>query len=87
MRGVVWLDDKVPTEKDDNLPPIKISGDTLKFVYKNRQGHRSMIWISRIVSKTLRLGLNNVRWFVMGDDDTVFVTENLVRILRKYDHN
>lgn len=23
----------------------------------------------------------------MGDDDTVFVTENLVRILRKYDHN
>ncbi|CAN1254028.1 hypothetical protein LINPERPRIM_LOCUS8510 [Linum perenne] len=87
MRGVVWLDDKVPTEKDGSLPPIKISGDTSKFVYKNRQGHRSAIRISRIVSETLRLGLDNVRWFVMGDDDTVFVTENLVRILRKYDHN
>ncbi|KAF7810436.1 transferring glycosyl group transferase [Senna tora] len=28
----------------------------------------------------------DVRWFVMGDDDTVFVAENLVRVLRKYDH-
>lgn len=23
----------------------------------------------------------------MGDDDTVFITENLVRVLNKYDHN
>lgn len=28
----------------------------------------------------------NVRWIVMGDDDTVFFPENLVRVLRKYDH-
>ncbi|CAH8352120.1 unnamed protein product [Eruca vesicaria subsp. sativa] len=34
----------------------------------------------------LRLGPKNVRWFVMGDDDTVFVTDNLARVLRKYDH-
>ena len=27
------------------------------------------------------------RWFVMGDDDTIFVVENLVRVLAKYDHN
>lgn len=27
------------------------------------------------------------RWFVMGDDDTVFFTENLVTVLSKYDHN
>ncbi|GAB4857419.1 hypothetical protein Ancab_015328 [Ancistrocladus abbreviatus] len=87
MRGVVWLDSPVRTRKDDNLPPIKISGDTSKFVYKNKQGHRSAIRISRIVSETLRLGMEDVRWFVMGDDDTVFVTENLVRVLNKYDHN
>ncbi|MED6112533.1 hypothetical protein PIB30_062571, partial [Stylosanthes scabra] len=24
--------------------------------------------------------MKNVRWFVMGDDDTVFVTENLVKM-------
>lgn len=28
----------------------------------------------------------NARWVVMGDDDTVFFPENLVRVLRKYDH-
>lgn len=87
MRGIVWLDNGVETFEGDGLPPVKISGDTSRFSYKNRQGHRSAIRISRIVSETLRLGLENVRWFVMGDDDTVFVTENLVRVLRKYDHN
>uniref|UniRef100_A0A2C9WCD9 Uncharacterized protein n=1 Tax=Manihot esculenta TaxID=3983 RepID=A0A2C9WCD9_MANES len=87
MRGIVWLDDAVKTRGRDGLPPVKISGDTSRFAYKNRQGHRSAIRISRIVSETLRLGLENVRWFVMGDDDTVFITENLVRVLRKYDHN
>ncbi|GAB2273864.1 hypothetical protein Dimus_008637 [Dionaea muscipula] len=88
MRGVVWLDRKVPAKREDRatLPPIRISGDTSKFVYTNRQGHRSAIRISRIVSETLRLGMKDVRWFVMGDDDTVFVTENLVRVLSKYDH-
>ncbi|XP_037496001.1 uncharacterized protein LOC105645766 isoform X2 [Jatropha curcas] len=87
MRGIVWLDDSVKTRQGDGLPPVKISGDTSRFAYKNRQGHRSAIRISRIVSETLRLGLDNVRWFVMGDDDTVFITDNLVRVLRKYDHN
>ncbi|XP_065858339.1 uncharacterized protein [Euphorbia lathyris] len=86
MRGIVWLDNAVETREGDGLPPVKISGDTSRFAYKNRQGHRSAIRISRIVSETLRLGIENVRWFVMGDDDTVFVTENLVRVLRKYDH-
>ncbi|XP_028767485.1 uncharacterized protein LOC114731776 [Neltuma alba] len=87
MRGIVWLDERVKTYDNDGLPPIKISGDTSNFPYKNRQGHRSAIRISRIVSETLRLGLKDVRWFVMGDDDTVFVTDNLLRVLRKYDHN
>ena len=89
MRGVVWLDEKVKSEENnsDTLPPVRISGDTARFKYTNRQGHRSAIRISRIVSETLRLGMKDVRWFVMGDDDTVFVTENLIRVLRKYDHN
>ncbi|KAF6157656.1 hypothetical protein GIB67_037229 [Kingdonia uniflora] len=87
MRGVVWLDKPVKTLKDEALPPLKISSDTANFPYKNRQGHRSAIRISRIVSETFRLGLKDVRWFVMGDDDTVFISENLVRILNKYDHN
>ncbi|CAN1237339.1 hypothetical protein LINGRAPRIM_LOCUS1860 [Linum grandiflorum] len=68
------------------LPPIKISGDTARFAYKHAKGDRSAIRISRIVSETVRLGLKDVRWLVMGDDDTVFVAENLVGVLAKYDH-
>ncbi|KAI4370091.1 hypothetical protein MLD38_018473 [Melastoma candidum] len=88
MRGVVWLDKEVPAAAGDaeGLPPIRISGDTSQFKYTNKQGHRSALRISRIVSETLRMGLADVRWFVMGDDDTVFVTENLVRVLNGYDH-
>uniref|UniRef100_A0A7N0TLC4 Fringe-like glycosyltransferase domain-containing protein n=1 Tax=Kalanchoe fedtschenkoi TaxID=63787 RepID=A0A7N0TLC4_KALFE len=49
-------------------------------------GQHSAIRISRIVSETLRLGLDNVCWFVLGDDDTVFISNNVVRVLQKYDH-
>ncbi|XP_058105640.1 uncharacterized protein LOC131249093 [Magnolia sinica] len=86
MRGIVWLDKTVTAHQNEGLPPLKISANTSKFAYSNRQGHRSAIRISRIVSETLRLGMEDVRWFVMGDDDTVFVVDNLVRVLSKYDH-
>ncbi|GFP94857.1 hypothetical protein PHJA_001630100 [Phtheirospermum japonicum] len=87
-RGVVWLDNnvKVTTSEKENLPEIRISGDTSKFDYTNKQGKRSALRISRIISETLRLGMSDVRWFVMGDDDTVFIVENLLRVLSKYDH-
>ncbi|XP_038895759.1 uncharacterized protein LOC120083925 [Benincasa hispida] len=85
-RGVVWLDKKVYTKKNEGLPEIRISGDTSRFKYTNRQGQRSALRISRVVSETLRLGMKDVRWFVMGDDDTVFMVENVVRVLSKYDH-
>ncbi|KAK9055410.1 hypothetical protein SSX86_026493 [Deinandra increscens subsp. villosa] len=86
-RGAVWIDKKVTTTQNENLPDIHISEDTSKFPYTNPRGDRSAIRISRVVSETLRLGMEDVRWFVMGDDDTVFFVDNLVRILSKYDHN
>ncbi|PON68058.1 hypothetical protein PanWU01x14_098620 [Parasponia andersonii] len=92
MKGVVWLDRAVSTDPRDErvLPPLMISGNTSRFKYKNPKGLRSAIRISRIISETLRMRRNTeeegVRWFVMGDDDTVFVAENLVRVLGKYDH-
>ncbi|CAH8389194.1 unnamed protein product [Eruca vesicaria subsp. sativa] len=91
MRGYVWLDKEVTDSGDqENLPPIRISGDTSSFPYTNKKGSRSAIRLSRIISETLKHldsdSRKNVRWFVMGDDDTVFVTDNLIRVLRKYDH-
>nr|XP_010919100.1 uncharacterized protein LOC105043302 [Elaeis guineensis] len=89
MRGFVWLD--MPVKEFDNsaaarLPALKLSGDTARFPYTRRKGSRSALRISRIVSETFRLGLENVRWFVMGDDDTVFVPDNLVRVLSQFDY-
>ncbi|VAH50231.1 unnamed protein product [Triticum turgidum subsp. durum] len=90
MRGYVWLDREVRESNMSTartgLPAIKISSDTSAFPYMHRRGHRSAIRISRIVSETFRLGLPGVRWFVMGDDDTVFFPDNLLTVLNKFDH-
>lgn len=90
MRGYVWLDREVRESNlstaRTGLPAIRISSDTSAFPYTHRRGHRSAIRISRIVSETFRLGLPGARWFVMGDDDTVFFPDNLLTVLNKFDH-
>ncbi|MCO5611889.1 hypothetical protein L7F22_066148 [Adiantum nelumboides] len=88
-RGFVWLDQPMTnlTANSSSLPDVKISGNTDRFPYTwEDHGSPSAIRISRIVSETFRLGLRDVRWFVMGDDDTIFFPENLAAVLRKYDH-
>ncbi|PVH32467.1 hypothetical protein PAHAL_9G403800 [Panicum hallii] len=90
MRGFVWMDRPVQEfyskSSRTGLPAIMVSSDTSKFPYTHGAGSRSALRISRIVSETFRLGLPGVRWFVMGDDDTVFLPENLVHVLSQYDH-
>ncbi|XP_009783166.1 uncharacterized protein [Nicotiana sylvestris] len=88
-RGFVWLDEK-PHDNEpwsETFPPYRVSQDTSKFKYTCWFGDRSAVRIARIVKESFELGLKNVRWFVMGDDDTVFFPENLVTVLAKYDHN
>ncbi|KVH95949.1 uncharacterized protein LOC112528513 [Cynara cardunculus var. scolymus] len=91
MRGCAFLD--VPLENNtvssdvSLLPPVCISDDTSRFRYTWRGGLRSAIRVARVVSETVALNHSNVRWFVFGDDDTVFFPENLVKTLSKYDHD
>ncbi|XP_050230181.1 uncharacterized protein LOC126679235 [Mercurialis annua] len=86
LRGYVWLEEGVAQEDwDDSLPQIMISEDTSRFRYTNPTGHPSGLRISRILLETFRLGLPGVRWFVLGDDDTVFNVDNLALVLSKYD--
>ncbi|ESW29020.1 hypothetical protein PHAVU_002G037400 [Phaseolus vulgaris] len=85
MRGHVWLEEQVLEEPgDDLLPPIMISEDISYFRYTNPIGHPSGLRISRIVKESFRLGLFDVRWFVLCDDDTIFNVNNLVDVLSKY---
>ncbi|KAF4382614.1 hypothetical protein F8388_015442 [Cannabis sativa] len=98
MRGCVFLDEELPlyperqqySINDNNndstsLPPICISEDTSRFRYTYRGGYRSAIRLARVVSETVALNHSDVRWYVFGDDDTVFFPENLVKSLSKYD--
>lgn len=89
MRGHIWLEDLVDQAADEDaasLPPILMSEDISRFRYTNPTGHPSGLRISRIITECFRLGLPDVRWFVLGDDDTIFNVENLVRVLGKYDY-
>lgn len=86
MRGFVWLEERVDQHIDEELPMVRISEDIHNFSYTNPTGHPSGIRIARIIQEAFRLNLQDVRWFVLGDDDTVFSANNLVHLLKKYDH-
>ncbi|XAR68919.1 Glycoprotein-N-acetylgalactosamine 3-beta-galactosyltransferase [Bertholletia excelsa] len=87
-RGFVWLDER-PAGPDwpSMSPPYRVSEDITRFKYTHRDGSPSAVRIARVVKESFELGLENVRWFVMGDDDTVFFPENLAAMLGKYDYN
>lgn len=89
-RGFVWLDEE-PRGKNGasgtiaNTIPYRVSDPGwTRFRYSSS---RSAVRIARIIWDSFKLNLPNVRWFVMGDDDTVFFTDNLLSVLTRYDHN
>lgn len=90
MRGCVFVDSMPGNESSYNdsssLPPVCISEDTSQFRYTYRHGLPSAIRVARVVPETVALNHSGVRWFVFGDDDTIFFPENLVKTLSKYDH-
>ncbi|KAM7276200.1 hypothetical protein ACFE04_018066 [Oxalis oulophora] len=88
-RAVSFLD-RNPTYSSkcyNGSPQIVISGDTARFPYTFPRGRRSAIRVARVVKEAVELNLPDVKWFVFGDDDTVFVVDNLVKTLEKYDHD
>ncbi|KAF4363493.1 hypothetical protein CsatB_009303 [Cannabis sativa] len=84
-RGFVWLDaePKPDVIKDTVSIPYRVSEDWTRFKYSSS---RAAVRIARIVLENFRVGFPNARWFVMGDDDTVFFADNLVSVLGSYDH-
>ncbi|CAN4104822.1 unnamed protein product [Withania somnifera] len=67
-----------PNRMRVSLPPICISEDTSNFRYTHRGGTPSAIRVSHFVLETVQLNHSDVRWFVFGDEDTVFFPENLM---------
>lgn len=87
-RAFAFLDRAAPDSAGDgSFAPVIISGDTSRFPYTVRGGLRSAIRVARVVKEVVDRGEPDVRWFVFGDDDTVFFVDNLVKTLSKYDHD
>uniref|UniRef100_A0A3Q7XC68 Uncharacterized protein LOC101512759 n=2 Tax=Cicer arietinum TaxID=3827 RepID=A0A3Q7XC68_CICAR len=86
MKGCVFMDSISNEDDPSSLPPLCLSRDTLRFQYTCKGGLRSAIRVARVVVETVALNHSNVRWYVFGDDDTIFLPENLVKTLSKYDH-
>jgi hypothetical protein len=87
-RAFAFLDRAAPESAGDgSVAPVIISGDTSRFPYTVRGGLRSAVRVARVVKEVVDRGEPDVRWFVFGDDDTVFFVDNLVKTLSKYDHD
>ncbi|KAL8474383.1 hypothetical protein ACS0TY_031013 [Phlomoides rotata] len=72
--------DRPPLEPSlPSLPPVIVQTN----ISSRSFGHR----IARIVQDAVALNVPEIYWYVFGDDDTLFFTENLVRICSKYNHN
>ncbi|KAK7402023.1 hypothetical protein VNO78_13958 [Psophocarpus tetragonolobus] len=86
MKGCVFVDTLPHANNDASLPPLCVSQDTSRFPYTYQGGPRSAIRVARVVKETVALNHSGVRWYVFGDDDTIFFPLNLVKTLSKYDH-
>ncbi|CAO2817121.1 unnamed protein product [Amaranthus hypochondriacus] len=84
-QGFVWLDDDPPKPTKESFPPFRVSGRG-GFRFGSSKKPSDSDRMARIVKESFELGLPGIKWFVMGDDDTVFFPENLVKVLSKYDY-
>ncbi|KAL9233750.1 hypothetical protein vseg_008706 [Gypsophila vaccaria] len=86
VRTVLFLDRKPPP--DDAVfrgLHVAVSADTSRFPYSFPRGSRAALRVARVVKEAVELNPRGVRWFVFGDDDTLFFPENLVSVLATYD--
>ncbi|CAO2174239.1 unnamed protein product [Urochloa humidicola] len=86
-RGHVWLDEEPPGSwPAATSPPYRVSpGAYSRFGRRAAASRMARIVADSFAAVANATGEEEVRWFVMGDDDTVFFPDNLVAVLR-YDH-
>ncbi|CAN4104819.1 unnamed protein product [Withania somnifera] len=70
-----------------NLPPFLIYDNMSRFPYTHRMGARYALGLTYMIKQVVARNDPNVRWYIFGDDDTVFFMDNLVKTLGKYNHN
>lgn len=88
-RGYLYLD-KNPSPDffpwSPSSPPLKISEDIIKLLHETKPVAPIMVRMVHAIYEIFREDHEGVRWFVMGDDDSIFFVDNWVDVLGKYDH-
>ncbi|XP_073024479.1 uncharacterized protein [Primulina eburnea] len=85
-RGFLFLD-KNPNATllpwPEASPPFRVSENLTKFL--NRSEVRAQRMVHGIM-EVFNEDHENLRWLIMGDDDSIFFTENIVDVVAGYDH-
>ncbi|XP_047266582.1 uncharacterized protein LOC124897611 [Capsicum annuum] len=88
-RGYLYLD-RTPNEHlpwPIAYPPYRIYSDNSRYAPYNKHAAPFAIRMISVIEETFAEDHGHrVRWYVMTDDDTVLLIDNLVSVLSKYDH-
>ncbi|KAL9169153.1 hypothetical protein ABFS82_04G061100 [Erythranthe guttata] len=69
----------------ETSPPFRVSDDLTKLLNKTDIRAQRMVHGIMEVLREVK-DHKNLRWVVMGDDDSVFFVDNIVDVLAQYDH-
>ncbi|KAH6812973.1 hypothetical protein C2S51_021991 [Perilla frutescens var. frutescens] len=86
-RGFLFLD-KAPSAEllpwSAASPPYKVSDDLTGFL--NKSDLRAQRMVHGIMEVVREAGDQDLRWVVMGDDDSIFFVDNIVDVVAELDH-
>ncbi|KAG6682720.1 hypothetical protein I3842_13G156600 [Carya illinoinensis] len=88
--GYLFLD-VAPTPEFQTLPststPFCVNENINKLKVYPKIVRPVQVQMVRTIMETFRQGDEDVRWYVMADDETVLFVDNLVEVLAKYNHS
>ncbi|XP_047942564.1 uncharacterized protein LOC125189320 [Salvia hispanica] len=71
----------------DALPPFRVSDNLTKLLQETKPRFpKNMRMVHGIMEVVREMRDANIRWIVMGDDDSIFFVENMIDVLRGFDH-
>ncbi|KAK1353997.1 DUF604 domain-containing protein [Heracleum sosnowskyi] len=84
-RGFIFLD-RAPNEP--SFLPYRISEDSSRYNAFHVRKSQQVIRLARVVEEIFNAeNGDDVRWYVIADDDTILFINNVAEVLRKYDHS
>ncbi|PKH69545.1 hypothetical protein CRG98_050088, partial [Punica granatum] len=87
-RGYLFLDGRPDIESfcPYTCPRILINEDIRKWKIYPLLKYPVSVRVAWSIVEAFRQGDNDVRWYVMADDDSELFMDNIVQVLSKYDH-